>query len=118
MANNYDPTDIRAQQLSKQEDAARKELIRKTEIADVKKLMSSPWGRRFMWRLLEMLGPFRGSFDPIAMKMAFNEGTRFMGTQLFNEIMSLCPELYLVMWSEQQELRNGSKPDGNGAQSN
>jgi hypothetical protein len=80
--------------------------------------MSSPWGRRFMWRLLEMLGPFRGSFDPIAMKMAFNEGNRFMGTQLFNEIMALCPELYLVMWSEQQELRNGSKPDGNGVQSN
>jgi hypothetical protein len=120
MGTNYDrdPLDTRAQQLEKDEETARKELIRKTEIADLKKLMSSPWGRRIVWRLLEKLGPFLASYDSIAMKMAFNEGKRYMGTWLFNEIMDLCPELYMVMWSEQQEFRNGKRSGGNGEQSN
>lgn len=114
MSSTYDPVDLRGQQADKREADARKKVVRDTEIADVKWLMSSPRGRRMMWRLLELSGPFRLSFDTNAMKMAFNEGNRNMGNQLFNEVMTLCPELYPVMVKEQ---RNGSS-DGNGDQSN
>jgi hypothetical protein len=108
MKQPYDPTDIRGQQDDKDSAEARQQLVRNTEIADVKKLMSSPWGRRFMWRLLELSGPFRLSFDRNAMQMAFAEGNRNLGNQLFSEIMLLCPELYPVMVREQQEQQDGS----------
>ena len=113
MSSSYDPTDLRGQQADKREADARKKVVRDIEVADVKWLMSSPRGRRIMWRLLELSGPFRLSFDTNAMKMAFNEGNRNLGNQLFHEVMTLCPELYPVMVKEQ---RNDS--DGNGNQSN
>lgn len=113
MNGNYDPIDLRGQQADKREADARKKVVRGQEIADVKWLMSSPRGRRVMWRLLELSGPFRLSFDTNAMKMAFNEGNRNVGNQLLNEVMTLCPELYPVMVKEQEYDRNG-----NGDQSN
>lgn len=110
MAQLYDPTDLRGQQAGKREADARKRVAREMEIADLKWLMSSKKGRRLMWRLLELSGPFRLSFDPNAMKMAFNEGNRNLGNQLFGEVMTLCPEMYPVMVKEQQD----GKRDGNG----
>ncbi len=110
---SYDPTDIRAQQAEKVELDARKRVVREGEINDIKWLMSSRRGRRIMWRLLELSGPFRLSFDTNAMRMAFNEGNRNLGNQLLNEVMTLCPEQYPVMMKEQQNDR-----DGNGDQSN
>ncbi|HVW78516.1 MAG TPA: hypothetical protein VHB45_12945 [Alloacidobacterium sp.] len=111
--SQYDPTDISKQQEDRRELDARKRLLREKEIADIKWLMSSRRGRRIMWRLLEMSGPFRLSFDTNAMRMAFNEGNRNLGNQLFHEVMTLCPELYPVMVKEQQDER-----DDNGKQSN
>lgn len=108
----YDPTDISGQQLDKQEQDARKRMERQAEAADLKWLMSSRRGRRIVWRLLELSGPFRLSFETNAMKMAFNEGNRNLGNQLLNEVMTICPELYPVMMREQKDDR-----DGNGNQS-
>lgn len=112
--SSYDPTNLRGQEQDKQEVEARKQAVRRTEIDDVKWLMSSKRGRRIMWRMLELSGPFRLSFDSNAMKMAFNEGNRNLGNQLFLEVMTLCPELYPVMVKEQHD----GKRDGNGEQSN
>lgn len=111
---DYNPTDLRAQQDDRREAEARKRLVREVEIADVKWLMSSKRGRRIMWRLLELSGPFRLSFDTNAMRMAFNEGNRNLGNKLFNEVMDLCPELYPVMVKEQHDANR----DGDGPQSN
>lgn len=113
MTRSYDPTDLSGQQQDKQEIEARKRVLRQQEIGDLKWLMSSPRGRRFVWRLLDLSGPFRLSFDTNAMKMAFNEGNRNLGNQLLNEVMKLCPELYPVMVKERQDDR-----DSNGDQSN
>lgn len=108
----YDPTDLRGQEREKLEADARKRVVRDGEIADIRWLMSSKRGRRIMWRLLDLSGPFRLSFDANAMKMAFAEGNRNLGNQLFNEVMNLCPEMYPVMVKEQRDDR-----DGNGNQS-
>lgn len=104
--SGYDPTDLRGLQESKQEADAEARVARETEIADLKWLMSSKRGRRIVWRLLEMSGPFRMSFDTNAMRMAFNEGNRNLGNRLFNEVMTLCPEMYPVMVKEQRENRD------------
>jgi hypothetical protein len=111
--SNYDPTDLPGQQADKREADKRKKLDRDMQNADVKWLMSSPRGRRVMWRLLELSGPFRISFDTNAMRMAFNEGNRNLGNLLLTEVMILCPELYPVMVKEQKNDR-----DGKGDQSN
>lgn len=111
--SSYDPIDERGQQVDKRELEARKQMAREQEIADIKWLMSSRRGRRLMWRLLELSGPFRMSFDTNAMRMAFNEGNRNLGNRLFHEVMTLCPETYPAMTREQQDGR-----DGNGNQFN
>jgi hypothetical protein len=108
--STYDPTDQRGHERDKQDAEARKRAAREVEIADLKWLMSSKRGRRILWRLLELSGPFRLSFDMNAMRMAFNEGNRNLGNQLFSEVMMFCPEMYPVMVKEQR--------DGNGDQSN
>lgn len=112
-AASYDPTDLAAQKATEEERAARVEIARAQAIADVKWLMSSKKGRRLMWRLLDLSGPFRLSFDPNAMKMAFNEGNRNLGNQLFNEVMTHCPEMYPVMVKEQQDARRDGNGDAN-----
>lgn len=111
--SSYDPTDLPKQQADKREEDARKRVARQQEIGDLKWLMSSPRGRRFVWRLLDLSGPFRLSFDTNAMKMAFQEGNRNMGNQLLNEVMNLCPELYPVMVKEQRNDRDGSGDQSN-----
>ena len=115
MQSNYDPTDLRGQQLSKQEADARARVLREAEIADVKWLMSSPRGRRMMWRLLAISRVFQSSFDQNAMKMAFNEGHRNFGNQLFDEVMTFCPEMFPVMQREARDKeQQDGKRDGNG----
>jgi 3-oxoacyl-(acyl-carrier-protein) synthase len=104
----YDPTDVRGQESDKREAEAHKRLARKAEIDDLTWLMSSKKGRRIVWRLLDLSGPFRLSFDPNAMKMAFNEGNRNLGNQLLNEVMTHCPEMYPVMVKEQRNDRDGN----------
>lgn len=111
--SGYDPIDERGQQADKRELEAEKRLVREQEISDLKWLMSSRRGRRLMWRLLDLSGPFRMSFDTNAMRMAFNEGNRNLGNRLFHEVMTLCPEMYPAMMKEQHDGR-----DGNGNQSN
>jgi hypothetical protein len=111
MATNYDPTDLRGQERVQQEDADRKRLLRETEIADVKWLMSSERGRRIIWRLLRTAGVFQLSFDQNAMKMAFNEGQRNFGNQILDIVMKVCPEQFPAMLKEQQD---GSRRDGSG----
>jgi len=113
--STYDPTDLRGQDLVKQEAEARARMVREQETADVKWLMSSRRGRRMMWRLLAVAGVFQLSFDSNAMKMAFNEGNRRFGNELFSEVMELCPEMYPVMVKEHNE---DGKRDGNGPKSN
>lgn len=108
--NQYDPTDLAGQHADKREAEARKRVQRQQEIGELKWLMSSPRGRRIMWRLLDLAGVYRISFDPNAMKMAFNEGNRNLGNQLLKEVMTLCPELFPVMLKEHEDANR----DGNG----
>lgn len=112
MNPRHDPTDLEGQRESRRDEESLKRLARKREIEDIKWLMSSRQGRRVMWRLLDLSGPTRLSFNTNAMQMAFNEGNRNLGLQLLDELMKACPEQYRVMAKEQQDDR-----DGNGSQS-
>ena len=104
----YNPLEEDPRTVDADDDAARKRMVRETEIDDIRWLMSSRRGRRIVWRLLDLSGPFRLSFDPNAIKMAFNEGNRNLGNQIFAEVMSICPEQYPVMVAEQKDGKRDS----------
>tara|TARA_Y100001963_G_scaffold125931_1_gene177963 strand:- start:4 stop:348 length:345 start_codon:yes stop_codon:yes gene_type:complete len=112
--SDYNPLDLKAQQKSKDSKKSADRIERQNQESDIKWLMSSKRGRRFVWRLLEQAGVFRSSFNTNAMAMSFGEGNRNYGLQLLNLIHTLCPELYPTMIKEQQNVRNaddGSQPN-------
>jgi len=112
--SEYNPLDLKAQQKSKDSKKSADRIERQNEESDIKWLMSSKRGRRFVWRLLEQAGVFRSSFNTNAMAMSFGEGNRNYGLQLLNSIHTLCPELYPTMIKEQKNVRNaddGSQPN-------
>lgn len=109
---NYDPLDIRGQEIAIADRELREKLAQENEAADVKWLMSNKRGRRVIWRLLDQSGVFKLSFNTNAMAMAFAEGNRNYGNRMLSMIHSLCPELYPTMVKEaNQNVRNAD--DGN-----
>jgi hypothetical protein len=112
--SSYDPTDLRGQELAKDESDLRKRMAAEVEESDLRWLMSSKRGRRIIWRLLEQAGVFRLSFNTNAMQMAFNEGCRNFGNRTIGQVHAFCPELYPVMVKE----NSNAGSDGNGHKSN
>lgn len=96
----YDPTDIPAQEAARAKKDLRERLAREEESNDVKWLMSSKRGRRFLWRLLQRAGVYRLSFNTNAMAMAFAEGNRNLGLALLDQIHATAPDEYPVMLRE------------------
>jgi hypothetical protein len=104
--SNYDPLDLRGQEKTKSDKEIREKLSRETEEADLKWLMGSKRGRRIIWRILDVTGVFRLSFNTNSMQMAFAEGNRNYGNRTLALIHTICPELYPTMVKEQQDVRN------------
>lgn len=95
-------------------------LQREQEKKDLRAVMSTAAGRRFIWRLLENAGVFRSSFVTGAPDAtAFNEGARNNGLALLGDIMNDASEKYLIMQKEavsnDQKRREGSSRDNDGA---
>lgn len=97
-----DPTDLRGQDADSDEAAAKAELQRKQEIEDVRWLMSSPRGRRFVWRVLSKAGIYRTSFTGNS-ETFFREGARNLGLFLLAEINDHALDDYVVMLREAKE---------------
>ncbi|WP_339053867.1 hypothetical protein [Arsenophonus endosymbiont of Crataerina pallida] len=95
-------------QLSAQERVKQRLKIER-EAEDLKHVMLSEQGRRFIWLQLTISGVFSSSFSHDPYVTAFNEGNRNRGLALFNDIMTICPERYLLMAEEarkEQEKNN------------
>ena len=101
--SNYDPLDQDAQDKARKDRATRDKLTDLSETEDVKWLMGSKRGRRFLWRVLERAGVYRLSFNTNSMTMAFSEGARNEGLRLLATIHSACPDLYTTMLKEANE---------------
>lgn len=96
----YDPLDLRGQEATKAEQAARAKVREEQEVADFKWLMGSKRGRRIVWRQLERAGVYRSSFNTNSMSMAFAEGNRNDGLRTMALIHAHCYELYGNMVKE------------------
>lgn len=99
MSNEDTDQDATPEQTRRQQ-ALRAKLRQDQDLADVKWLMDSPRGRRFLWRLLQRAGIFRTSFTPNAMQMALAEGRKQEGLELLARIHTVSPDLYPVMVKE------------------
>ncbi len=87
------------------EERGKKEVLaREQELNDIRALMHDEWGRRVMWRLLEMAGVYRTSFDASNNRICFNEGRRDVGLHLIADVDEACPEA-LVLMSKEAKLR-------------
>lgn len=75
------------------------ESIRDRELADLKMVMDSLEGRRFVWRLLDKAGVFRTSFTGNSATF-FNEGMRNMGLVVLADVHEACAEQYIQMMTE------------------
>jgi len=76
---------------------------------DLKEILSSAGGRRFLWKLLEECGVYKISFTGDNYTI-FNEGKRQIGLRLIEDIFDASPNAYTEMRSEaiqRKEARNG-----------
>lgn len=76
------------------------------EIKDVKAIMATGEGRRFMWRLLEKTGLYKTSFTGNSTTF-FNEGQRNIGLWLISQVNEHCLDEYAQMVEENREDANG-----------
>jgi len=89
-------------------------LIERADAEVLRNLLSTPPGRAWMWRKLAALNVHHSGFDPDPNIHAFNAGQRNAGLLLQAEILSSCPDLYLLMLQE-RNAEDGRRPDRNPA---
>lgn len=83
-----------------EKEQLKQQLAIEREQEDLKQVMASQQGRRFIWKQLSTAGVFATSFTTDPYITAFNEGSRNKGLELFNDIMKFCPDQYLLMAEE------------------
>lgn len=89
------------------------EKIRKNqELSDLKTVLSTPEGRRFIYRKIKECGAFGLSFSVGQPDVtAFNEGAKSFGINLMAEITSELPELFFTMQREAIEYERRIKEE-------
>jgi len=77
----------------------RERRARERELSDVKAVMSTVEGRRFVWSILAKSGISKTSFTGNSWTY-FNEGMRNLGLIVQSDVLEACPEAYLVAMQE------------------
>lgn len=95
VSNASSPKQVERAQ-SKQKDQARQQMD------DIRTLLETAEGRRFLWRLLGHCRVFESVFEPNS-RMAYNSGMQDVGHFVLGEIMKARPEAYILMMQEHQE---------------
>lgn len=73
---------------------------RKQELADLRAILETAEGRRFLWRLLKHCGLYRTPFNPNAAIAAHNAGLQGAAYYLLSEICEASSPMWLQMQSE------------------
>jgi len=81
--DNIDVFDIEAQN-KKLTDEQKKE--RQKEIEDIRKILKTPEGRRFLWRIWSMAGMFREPFNPNSNNTGYNLGRMSIGRDILGDV--------------------------------
>ncbi len=76
--------------------------LRDVELADIKRILDTDFGRRFVWRLLGLAGVFQTSFTGNSTTF-FNEGKRDIGLKILADVSEAKPEAYIQMAQEAKQ---------------
>lgn len=85
-----------------------REQLQQRHAEDVKQVMGTEIGRRFIWGLLTQAGVFQSTFRTDTNTAMFLEGNRNAGLALFNDVFGICPDLYLKMAAEAEKDREAN----------
>ena len=97
------PLDTRANEEAQEAAELEQKLARDREVSDLRALMSTPAGRRFMWRLLEKTGLYKSSMTGNSQTF-FLEGQRNIGLFLLAQVNDHCLDEYVLMLSENRAV--------------
>lgn len=87
-------------------DAVRKEKFnRESELEDIKEVLKSVNGRRFIWRILSKCKTFESIWQPSAM-IHYNSGMQDLGHFIMAEITDADAELLFLMMKENKKEEN------------
>ena len=81
-------------------EAARDKRLNERDENDLRAVLRTPEGRRFVWGVLADSGTFQPSYTGEAASTNFNEGKRSVGLKLFKRLLEVKPETYLQMTLE------------------
>lgn len=73
--------------------------LQERQKSDLRKVLSSAEGRRFVWRVIGEAGVFKGSFTGNS-ETFFREGKRDMGLFVLNDILKSHPDAFAQMQRE------------------
>jgi hypothetical protein len=72
---------------------------RDREVEDVRSILSSVYGRRFIWRYLDVCGVFKTSFTGSSQTF-YLEGQRNIGLKILADINEANPDAFVQMMKE------------------
>lgn len=85
---------------------------RKKELADMRLILETDHGRRFVWRYLEACHVFGSVFNNSGSVTYFNEGRRDVGLKLMADVTEANDEALIVMMREAKERERKAAPEG------
>src|SRR5258705_8239221 len=98
----YDASDRKS--IRKAEKAARLADRARQEV--IVNLMSTTFGRAWLWDILTSCHVFAQTFSPDPLMTAFSEGRRAVGLALLADVMSACPDQYITAAREANVRHN------------
>lgn len=87
------PEKLKQAQIKQREDNRRRESV-------VRAVMSIPEGRAFVWGLLADTQLFHGGYVGDPQRLQWLCARRDLGLKIFNEVNSVCPELFKLAQEE------------------
>ncbi len=100
----YDASDRKS--IRKAEKAARLADRARQEV--IVNLMSTTFGRAWLWDLLSSCHVFGQTFSPDPLMTAFSEGRRSVGLALLADVMLACPDQYITAAREANVRHNSN----------
>lgn len=86
--------------------ALNEKVTQERDLNDLRIIMNTKEGRRFMWRLLSEARIFTTRYSENSLRMAYLEGNANFGLMLMADIDAACPEQFDTMRREQREDTN------------
>lgn len=96
MSNDFAIED--SEQKKKKQEMRRK--LYERSLSDLRKVLNSAEGRRFIWEILSEAGVFRGSWSSNPHETSYREGKRDIGLFTLNRLLKVSPEIFNQMQKE------------------